>query len=229
VPTVHSLVIVPLDLFLPGGSVMAIYPNTARIVRVRLTWDWNNGASTIMNHWALASTDLTLTPAQAVTDVVAFVTASFPAILDGAARLKVVECEDLITREYAQAEPANVVGIGGGGALPATVSCIISLRSNQRRRYRNGRFRVGGINRSLADGDILSTNGNTAFTNFALAMSNRYVGGAKTSAWSLVVYTPGNAAPSHGTPWLQSAIDVDTIRIAKILSTVRTRRVGVGI
>jgi hypothetical protein len=208
---------------------MAVYDATDRLVRVRVVWDWNNGAGTIMNHFSLGQQGNTAVVGDALADVQSFVTTRFPPILDGAARLKVIELEDIITKAFVQAEPAGIQGAGGGGAMPATIACIVSLRSDQRRRYRNGRFRVGGLNRSFADVDILSSTGITAFNTFTAAMMAAFVGGAKTSAWSLIVYTPGNAAPSHGPPWAQGAIDVQAIRVAKILSTVRTRRVGVGI
>jgi hypothetical protein len=136
---------------------------------------------------------------------------------------------------YSPADGQGQVNDGGGPTgVPSFVTANVSLKSEIRKRYGQGRMFVPVVTQEWIDGQFLNNSGNTAIQAWLTAMSDHFMGDPATHDLILVNAHPAlplRGAP--GQPGYRAAIpaswyDVVSLRINTTLTTLRSRKAGVG-
>lgn len=134
----------------------------------------------------------------------------------------------------------NYVGQAGtmSGTLeyrvPTFMSANIALKSEIRKRYGQGRLFLPVRLEGHVDGDSLSTAGMTHFTGFVDALTEHFTG--DTATHDLILVNAHGALPIRaatpgypGRPAIPASwYDVVTVRINSLVTSLRSRKAGVG-
>lgn len=136
----------------------------------------------------------------------------------------------LIENDYAQFDYVGAAGARTDAMASTMLAALVSLKSAYRDRGANGRMfwpAPGAPQNDVHDGPIL-----TALSLAAQKMQDRYCGTPLLSLRKLVVVSypkkvgepPQFPVPMPPTRWA----DVDTIRVSPLVTSVRSRKQGVG-
>lgn len=124
--------------------------------------------------------------------------------------------------------------VGGGAEQPNFMSINVALKSEIRKRYGQGRMFLPTVHQDDVDGNVLSTSGLTWPTSFVTVLQDNFMGDPATHDLILVNSHP--ALPqigAPGTPGYRAALppswyDVVSIRINAVVTSLRSRKAGVG-
>lgn len=140
--------------------------------------------------------------------------------------LQRLEAMEITTKEYAQAEYVSTPGTFGSTSTASFLAALVSLRSSQRARHRNGRmfWPVAAVttNSQLFPQTL------AAFTPTTAAFADRFMGNAATKPFKAVIVAAARPATSTRPAIAHSWIDVETIKVSTAVTSLRRRKVGVG-
>jgi hypothetical protein len=137
---------------------------------------------------------------------------------------------------------ASVQGGGGPGqqqintaeTVPTFMSACVALKSEIRKRYGQGRMFLPCVSEGFIDGDIINTNGINNFNVFIQAMTDHFTGDPVTHDLLLVnahgVLPPRPPSGSYpGRAEIPAMwYDVLSLRLNTIVTSLRSRKVGIG-
>jgi hypothetical protein len=196
------------------------------------------GTSVAMTGFKLRDSSLTPSNPQACADEVAdFVNASFRTILLTADQLIGVDVLDLTTGEAGGVSFSNVTGTiaaSADQATPSFITAVVSMKSQLRRRYGQGRMLWPVRSEGHLSSDLLSPAVITAYEGVITEMSNRYLGAGGSTDYTLItahgVIPPRAASPTApARPEVPASwYDVTTLRLNTVPSFLRSRKQGVG-
>jgi|KBSSwiStaDraftv2_1062776.scaffolds.fasta_scaffold135192_3 hypothetical protein len=118
--------------------------------------------------------------------------------------------------------------------LPHFVACNVALKSEIRKRYGQGRMFLPLIIEDQISGNVLSAQGSNAMQNFVNVMIDHFTGDPATHDLLLVnahdvIAAVGGAGNGSGHPDIpRSWYDVVSLRVNSIVTSLRSRKPGVG-
>jgi hypothetical protein len=176
-------------------------------------------------------------PQHCAEDVAAHVTAAWKPLLNGTENFLGVDVLDLTTSEGGSVSFGNLTGQHGeaaGGLLPTYVTVPVSMKGELRKRYGQGRMLWPVRIEQFQDNGQLSVIAVAAYQGILDAMTARYIGDNASSIYRLI-NTHGVIEAKGATPTRPaqpevppSWYDVQTLRLGRTLSFLRSRHVNVG-
>lgn len=171
-----------------------------------------------------------------VTEVSDFATVQFRKLLATTDELLGVDVFDMTSEEAAQSTWAATTGLyaAGNSAMPSFVTAPVSLKSKLRKRYGQGRMLWPVRGEGMTDNEILAPTAVTLFQGVIDDMIARYVDDDLTGTLILInVHGALAADRPHKKPEPLPAVpatwyDVGSIRLNKAVSSLRTRKQGIG-
>lgn len=117
---------------------------------------------------------------------------------------------------------------------PSFIAACVALKSEIRKRYGQGRMFWPIFAENMVDGDVLSTIGVSVLTSVVTAFTDHFTGNPATHDLLLVNAHP--ALPQRGAPGAPgyrpaipaSWYDVLSLRLNTVVTSLRSRKVGVG-
>jgi len=155
-----------------------------------------------------------------------FVAASMFGILPNDLRLLRLDALELTSKDYAQLEYPNQMGTGPGASSTSFLAVLMTLRSNQRARHRNGRMFLPLYGNPF--NGSLDTGPRNAYIAFSTAFVQAFAGNALLNDFKAVVVAKARPANQNRPAIEHSWIDVETCRINTTVTALRRRKIGVG-
>ena len=149
-------------------------------------------------------------------------------LMINSSRIERIEAIEITSKAYAQQEMTNAVGGASGTESPTHLAYLVSLRSNLRARHRNGRFFLPNVSQGALVGSQITQGAMTALSGAVDALGAIFMGNPVTNAFKLVVVAQARAAAPNRPAIEHSWIDVETMRVANLVSSQYRRKVGVG-
>lgn len=159
-------------------------------------------------------------------DVVGFYAAKMRQALSNEINLQRISVERWLDGDYAAQEFVNQPGTLGLSMQSTFLALAISVRSGSRLRIANGRFFWPAAG-SWAN-DTIAGSGLATATQMVADMSDRYLGNPLFDRWHIgTVHRPkkDNAGQPIG---VHKYTEATTLRLNPLVTTVRSRKVGVG-
>lgn len=149
-------------------------------------------------------------------------------ILNTACQIVRVDAFELTSRDYAQHEPANLAGTGNVPQAPSFMASLVSLRSSQRARHRNGRMFWPMQNNNAVNGSLVQDSYVVDATPVLTAFTDLFLQGPLLAEFKAVIVAQARPATTKRPLIEHSWIDVESIRMSKLITVQRRRKVGVG-
>jgi hypothetical protein len=137
------------------------------------------------------------------------------------------EALEITSKDFAQTELVGVAGAAGSGTISSTgLAVAVAIKSAKRARTKNGRMFWPSAFAPVAD--LFNTADMQALQDVATNLQDRYVGATLTHPWRLVVVSPPRPAVGNTAPRVGSWIDAEVVKVNRVASYLRSRKVGVG-
>lgn len=212
------------------GGALQVHPLQIKI-------SWLVGTNVQQTGFYLRAAAVNIADAEeAATEVAQWVTDHFRNLLRVEHRVLSIDATDLVRREGFTISPASQMGTVGGDAsltLPGFMSAIISMKSAKRTRYGQGRMFWPVVNEGMVFGDVIAPGSVAAFQGTLDELADAFTGNT-VGGYNLInihgVLPPQPATGSRpARPELPpSWYDVQTLRLNLPLTSLRSRKAGVG-
>jgi hypothetical protein len=173
-----------------------------------------------------SQTPATGDPEDAVGEVRDWVDNSFRAMVPNDYRVVAIDAINIVSKEYSRHEYIDVFGTLGGASTYTALAALVSLRSNQRARHRNGRMFWPAY--AVQGNSQFQVNYLQGFSSCAAAFASRWVGVQLTGGFRAVIVAKARPLTPHRPAIQHSWIDVETVKVSPFATALRRRKVGVG-
>lgn len=206
----------------------------------KVTFRWRSGTSHCQMGFKLRDVAVQDNTAQEVADEVSTqLNTAFRFLIRPIDALESIDVIKLGTEEGGVHQFTPAEGAGGdtanaGSWLPEFLCANISLKSEIRKRYGQGRFFLPIAQENYIDTNLLNNAGVTAMNGFVNPLIEHFTGDPATHDLILVNAHPALAQRGTvGVPGYRAAIpaswyDVTAVRVNTLVTSLRSRRVGVG-
>lgn len=160
---------------------------------------------------------------------------TFRALLPFDASVTGIDVVNVVTKEGGSISPAGAAGTAQGAEAPGFLCAVASFKGELRARYGQGRMFLPCIKDAWADRETLVGDGILHLNDFVTAMRAAYVTTASGQQFRLINWHPAlPAGRPNGTHPERPAVpaswyDVTSIRLNTLLTSLRSRKQGVGV